>query len=133
MMRVSALTPAGPTCLGDMKMAISITLDDELVGRLENKAKKLQLSVEQFAISILTEAVKEPESVTPREAVTRIQVTAPNPAQVRPATANLADVLRAAPGDPCFDLESWNRQWSVVEAELKAITRANDVAEGRGG
>ncbi len=133
MMRASALTPVGPTCLGDMKMAITITLDDDLVAGLENKAKKQQLSVEQFALSILTEAVEEAESVTPREAVTRIQAIAPNPAQVRPATANLAEALRAAPGDPCFDLESWNRQWSVVEAELKAITRANDVAERRGG
>ncbi len=39
---------------------------------------------------------------------------------------------RAAPADPGFDLESWKRQWSVVEAELKALTRANDVAESRG-
>ena len=46
---------------------------------------------------------------------------------------NLADLLHAAPGDASFDLESWKRQWSVVEAELKAITRANDVAERGGG
>ncbi|MFI5458013.1 MAG: hypothetical protein ACHRXM_21445 [Isosphaerales bacterium] len=114
-------------------MAITITLDDDLVAGLESRAKKQQLSVEQFAIGILTAALEESESVTPREAVTRIQATAPNPSQVRPATANLADVLNAAPGDPCFDLESWKRQWSVVGAELKAITRANDAAEGRGG
>jgi hypothetical protein len=43
----------------------------------------------------------------------------------------LGDLLRAAPGDPCFDLESWKRQWYDVEAE-KPITRANDIAEGRG-
>jgi len=114
-------------------MAITITLDDDLVAGLESRAKKQQFSVEQLAISILTKAVEESESVTPREAVTRIQATAPNPTQVRPATENLADVLRAAPGDPGFDLESWKRQWSVVEAGLKAATRANDVAEGRGG
>jgi hypothetical protein len=112
-------------------MAITIKLDDDLVAGLENKAKKQQISVEQFAISILTEAAEEAESVTPREAVTRIQTTAPNPAQFRAATANLTDALRAAPSDPCFDLESWNRQWSVVESELKTITRANDVAEAR--
>ena len=114
-------------------MAITITLEDDLVAGLENRAKKQQLSVEQFAISILSEAVEESESVTPQEAVTRIQTTPPNPSQIRPATANLADVLRAAPDDPCFDLENWNRQWSIVEAESKAITRANDIAEGRGG
>ena len=132
-MRVSALTAVWPTYLGDLKMAITIILDDDLVAGLENKARQQRLSVEQFAISILTEIVEEAESVTPREVVTKIQSTAPNSAHVRPATANLADALTAAPGDSGFDLESWNRQWAVVEAELKANTRANDVAECRGG
>ncbi len=114
-------------------MAITITLDDDLVAALGTRAKKKQLSVEQFAISILAEAMEASESVTPREAVTKIQATAPNPSQIRPATANLADVLRAAPGDPSFDLETWKRQWSVVETELQVLTRGNDAAEGRGG
>jgi hypothetical protein len=114
-------------------MAITITLNNDLVAGLEKRAKQQQLSVEQFAIGILSAALEESESVTPQEAVTRIQTTAPNPSQVRPATANLADVLRTAPGDPSFDLENWNRQWSILEAESKAITRANDVAESRGG
>ena len=39
-------------------MATTITLDDDLVVGLENRAKELQLSVEQFAISILTEAIE---------------------------------------------------------------------------
>ena len=113
-------------------MAITITLEDDLVAGLENRAKKQQLSVEQFAISLLTEAI-ESESDTPLEVVARIRATPPNPSRIRPATANLADVLRASPGDPCFDLENWNRQWSAIEAERKAVTRANDLAEGRGG
>ena len=113
-------------------MAITITLEDDLVAELTDRAKRQQLSVEQLAVRILTEATAGSEPVTPREAVARIQATPPNPAQVRPGTANLADLLNGAPGDPCFDLESWKRQWSVVQAEMKAITRANDVAEGRG-
>lgn len=114
-------------------MAITITLDDDLVAGLEHRARKQQLSVEQFAIGLLTDAAEEPESDSPRETVTRIQATAPNDAQVRPATVNLANVLNASPCEPCFDPDSWNRQWSVIRAELKAITRANDLAEGRGG
>jgi plasmid stability protein len=132
MIRCTGSDPVGPTWLGGTKMAMMITLDDDLVAELENRAKKQQLSVEQFAIAILTEAMEQSESITPREAVTRIQTTAPNPSLVRPATANLADVLGAESGDPCFDLESWKQQWSVVEAELKALARANNVAEGRG-
>ena len=102
-------------------MAIVITLGDELVAGLQNRATKRKLSVEQFAISILTEAIAEPESVTPREVVARIQATAPNPSQVRPATANLADLLRSAPADNDFDLASWNRQWSAIETELRRL------------
>jgi len=114
-------------------MAITITLDDDLVAGLENKAKKQQLSVEQFVIGILTEAAEESESETLQEVVARIRATPPNPSLIRPATGNLADLQIASPDDPYFDLESWERQWSILEAESKAITRANDVAEGRGG
>jgi len=42
----------------------------------------------------------------------------------------LAEALRNAPEDPDFDLAEWTAQWQAVEAEMKAITRANDVAEG---
>jgi hypothetical protein len=71
------------------------------------------------------------EECTPEEAVGLIRRTPANPTQIRPATVNLADVLQAAPSDPTFDLASWQRQWSEVEAELKSVTYANDVAEGR--
>jgi plasmid stability protein len=113
-------------------MTITITLADDLVVELKDRAKKQQLSVEQYVIRILTDALAGSEAVTLRETVAAIQATLPNLAHVRPATADLADLLRGAPGDPGFDLEDWKRQWSVVDAEMKALTRANDVAEGRG-
>jgi hypothetical protein len=62
-----------------------------------------------------------------------LKAKAPNASQIRSATANLADVLNSETGYSCFELESWSRQWSSVEADLKAITRANDVAEDRAG
>jgi hypothetical protein len=68
-----------------------------------------------------------------RELVTAIQTTPPNPTLIKPATANLAELLSAAPDDPSFDLQSWQRQWSALEAEMKSLTRVNDVAEGGGG
>ena len=40
--------------------------------------------------------------------------------------------VRHLPEDPEFELETWRRQWSAVEAEMRALTRANDLAEGRG-
>jgi hypothetical protein len=119
--------------LGDTKMALTITLGDDLVGELEKFAKWQQLSVEQIAIGILTDAMAESETETLLEVVARIQALPPNPSMFRPAVGNLADVLRDGPDYPSFDLESCNRQWEAVEAEMKAITRADDVAEGRGG
>ena len=114
-------------------MALTIDLDDELVAALENKARIQQLSVEQLAIGILTEAAREFESLTPLEAVAKVQATPPIPGQIRSATANLADLLSSPDGEPDLDPEVWRRQWSAVEADLKAVTRANDVSEGRAG
>jgi hypothetical protein len=114
-------------------MPITIKLDDNLVSGLAEKAKEQQLTVEHLAIRILTEAVRELESVTVQEVVAKVRAMAPNPGQIRPATANLADLLSSADEEPDLDLEAWNRQWSAVEAEMKGITRANDIAEGRAG
>lgn len=63
--------------------------------------------------------------------VERIKATPPNPAAIRPASGSLAEALQNAPEDPDFDLETWTRQWEAVEAEMKAIDRADDIAEGR--
>jgi hypothetical protein len=94
------LTPARATCLEDTPMALTIDLDDELVAALENKARIQQLSVEQLAIGILTEAAREFESLTPLEAVAKVQATPPNPCQIRSATANLAELLSSPDGEP---------------------------------
>jgi prevent-host-death family protein len=64
--------------------------------------------------------------------VERIKATLPNPAAIRPATGSLAEALQNSPEDPYFDLEAWTRQWAAIEAEIKAIDRADDIAEGRG-
>lgn len=114
-------------------MAITIELDDNLVAGLAKKAKEQELSVEHLALNILTEAVREFESEAPQEVVARIQATVPNPCQIRSATANLADLLSSADDEPDLDLEAWKRQWSAVESDLKAVTSANDIAEGRAG
>ncbi|MCB0191308.1 MAG: type II toxin-antitoxin system prevent-host-death family antitoxin [Anaerolineae bacterium] len=64
--------------------------------------------------------------------VEHIKTTPPNPATVHSATASLAELLQNAPEEPDFDLESWTQQWQTIESEMKAIDRADDIAEGRG-
>jgi hypothetical protein len=36
------------------------------------------------------------------------------------------------PDDPDFDITAWSQEWARVEAEMKAITRANEQAEELG-
>lgn len=89
------------------------------------KQKRFQPPFQSLRVEILQ------DDCTPEGAVELIRMAPTNPAQIRTATVNLADALQAAPLDPTFDLESWQRQWSEAEAELKSSARANDIAEGR--
>jgi len=114
-------------------MPITITLTDAIHACLQDKAKSKHCSAEELALQILSDALAvESPSATPEEVVARIRATPPNPGSIRPASGSLADALRNAPRDPDFSLEVWQRQWRQVEAEMRAITRANDIAEGRG-
>jgi plasmid stability protein len=114
-------------------MAVMITLPDELEARLKRRAKGLRLSLENLVLEILGRAVGADEYFpTPEEVVAKIQVTPPNPHGIRLAEASLAEALRNAPQDPDFDLATWNREWEEAEAEMKATTRINAIAEGRG-
>jgi hypothetical protein len=78
------------------------------------------------------QAMNPLDSLTAEEVVARIQSTPPNPGAVRRPSADLGRLLESSPLEPSFDLNAWQRQWAAVEAELKAITDANNVAEGRG-
>jgi hypothetical protein len=111
-------------------MAITLALDDNLAAALETRAGKQRLTLEQFALNILAEAVEESEPITPTEVVAKIRGTTSSIAEA--ATAGLAEALRNSPDDAQFDWDEWTRQWANIEDELKATAQANDVAEGRG-
>lgn len=114
-------------------MTITVTLPDELARDLQSRAEEKSISLDALVADLLTIAlVNEVEAYpTLEEVVARIKATPPNPASIRPATGSLAEALQNAPDDPNFDLETWTQQWAAVEAEMKAITRANDIAEGQ--
>ena len=54
--------------------------------------------------------------------ITFIKATPPNPQSIRAAQGSLAEALKKAPNDPDFDLGQWEKNWSVVEAEMEAVT-----------
>jgi hypothetical protein len=111
-------------------MDLMIQLRDPLLQRIQLKAKENRLSIEEFVLDVLSEAVEEEEPFpTPEEVALKIKNTPPDPSSIRLATGSLADYLRNAPEDPDFDLETWTREWERVEAEMKATTILNRIAE----
>lgn len=113
-------------------MALTITLPARLAQQLEHVATTQQRSVEDVAIHLLDDVLSSTHSgPLPEDIVAKIKALLANPNNVRPAQGSLAEALRAAPENPEFDLAAWQQAWAAVQAEMKAITRANDAAEGR--
>ncbi len=114
-------------------MSLTITLSDELAHKLQIKAERRHLSPEALALTILADSLAETDEFpTLEEVVAHTKALPPNPASIRPATGSLLEALQNVPDDPDFDLETWTEEWAKIEAEMKAITRANDIVEGRG-
>ncbi len=113
-------------------MSITITLPDDIQAQLQRAAESQRRSLEEVALDILAKAAGTgPALPTPEGVVARIRATSPNPKSVRAATSSLAAALRNAPHAPDFDLGVWEQEWAVVESEIRATTRDNDIAEGR--
>ncbi len=126
-------------------MEITITLPDFIATKLQTKAQLQRRSKEEIAVELLDQALDAglalSDYIPPAldELVARIRATPPNPANQfdeRAMMQGLGECLQASiaaedPNEP-FDEAEWKRQWAAVEAEMKAITRANDLAEGRG-
>ncbi|WP_089721514.1 hypothetical protein [Candidatus Entotheonella palauensis] len=113
-------------------MTMQLSLSDELAAYVQSCAKARAISPDQFVSELVTQAIIAEEAFQLEKLVAQIQNMPPNPASIRPAQGSLLEALRAGPDDPHFDQDAWQREWANVEAELKAITRANDITEGRG-
>lgn len=113
-------------------MVMQISLSDDVAEYVQSGAEAQGISPDRFVSDIVSRAIKADQALSLEKLVAQIQDMPPNPASVRPAQGPLLEALRAGPNDPDFDQEAWEREWANVEAEMKAITRANDIAEGRG-
>jgi plasmid stability protein len=114
-------------------MATTITLPDALEAQLQQQADVQHRSLEAVALDLLHDALgataTEPDL---DDIVARIRLVDPKPQNVRVATGSLADALRHIPSDVSFDLDRWTRAWEAVETEMRAMTRTDDLSEGRG-
>jgi len=113
-------------------MATTITVPEPLAIRLQQQARVQHRSVEDVALEILRDALVEPPIPSVDAVVAKIKATRPNHRNIRPAHGSLAEVLRRTPHTEVFDLDQWQKDWAAVEAEMRAVTRADDLAEGRG-
>lgn len=114
-------------------MTLTLNLPKDLETKLKREAAARALSPEEYALDLLDNALEQENFPTPEEVVAKIKAMPPDPEAIHPATGSLVEVLKNAPQEPTdFDLQQWNREWAAVEAEMKRITRENDIAEGRG-
>jgi len=96
----------------------------------EHYEQLMEQARQQSTVKVAAETIRSDPAL--RALVEQIKTAPPNPAAFRPATGSLAEALQNSPTDPDFDLESWTRQWEAIEAEIKTIDKADDMAEGRG-
>lgn len=113
-------------------MPLTITLPDELAIKLQAQADVQQRRIDDVAVSILDSVLESEQHDSELEAlVLRMQSRPSDPSSIHPATQELAELLANVEHEEPIDVEAWKKDWAKAEAELKAITHANDVAEGR--
>lgn len=111
-------------------MTLTISLPIEAQEKLEKRAKAVKWSVEEMATHLLDDVLDDP-TPTIEEVLARIKSLPPTltlPDQVD--IHAWQEALRNPPDAPDFDEEVWNKQWAAVEEEMRAITKANAIAEG---
>jgi hypothetical protein len=124
---------------------MTITLDNQLDNALQELAQQLQLPPEEVVVKAVKQFVHGKEKngspkngvalqyqLQLKELVAEIQATSPNPAMIIPAQGSMTNTLAELallPKDPDFDLAEWTQQWEAIEAEIKAINKANTLAE----
>jgi len=111
-------------------MTLVINLSDTLADKVKAEAQKRHRSPEEIIVDILSTVFEENRTSSVSEIVALIKATTPDPAMVIPAEGSLAEALRDGPTDPNFDLQTWEREWRAVEAELKQINRFNAMEDG---
>ncbi len=123
-------------------MTTTITLPDHLASQLQRQALVQRRSVESLVIEYIEARLKEtalPTSVASNEMlandaellelVARIKATPPNSVRITPSQGNLAELLAVmVHGEPDQALLD---TLDAAELELRAINRADDIAEGR--
>lgn len=111
-------------------MTILVSLPTSIEDSLRRAARMQSISPEHLAAQILEDAFTDEGFETPEQVIERIKRLPPDPSNIRLATVSLKELLENSPVDPDFDVAEWQRQWNLIEQEMKAVSRANREAEG---
>jgi hypothetical protein len=113
-------------------MNVTVTIPDDQVTQLEHLAQYRNRSLDNLLTEFLLETIRQKLTDDQRlqQLVAETRALPYNPHNLRPAQGSLLEALKNSPVEPDFNLETWNKQWAMVEAEMKAIDQANDRAEG---
>jgi len=112
-------------------MNITLTIPDDQANQLQQLAQYQNRSLDSLLTEFLLETIRQKlaHDQQLQQLVTETRALPYNPNNLRLAQGSLKD----SPVDDqasTFDLETWNQQWMIVEAQMKRIDQANDSAEG---
>lgn len=111
-------------------MPVTLTVPDDLKVQLRRVAAAQHRAAEEVAVEILRTALLD-ASLVLNTAVGGIRRDRANSAGIRPARDALLDALPAGEADGSLDSAAWEAAWAVAEAEMAALTHADDRADGR--
>lgn len=112
----------------EAQMTLTISLPAEVQVKLKKRADAFKWSEEQMA-SHLLDTVLNASLPSLDEIIERVRNLPPSLENRSTSSISLAEALRNAPEDPDFDLAEWTAQWQAVEAEMRAIERADAIAD----
>ena len=128
-------------------MAMTITLSESIAERLQAHANQFQLSADALAEKLLADALPvsktngfqlppaDDDLSSLEEVIAKIKAIPPNPAAIELGAkvgdmAYIQSLLDNPPTDT-LTVAEWEEHWSAFEQELKALDRAQAIAEGQ--
>ena len=111
-------------------MTMTVTIPKRLAVKLAEMAVRQGTDPERLAVELLEDDLDEAVFPSVEEVVAKIRALPPS--EVIPASGSLLEHLASITvEDPAFDASEWNRQWALIEAEMKSIELTDQMREGR--
>jgi len=116
-------------------MTLTITIPDDLRDRLQRQAADQHVAPDQLALRLIHDALAEREDLPSlEEVVARIKATPPDPTKIErgkhAGDKEYIKYLLENPTPGTVTVEEWAELWPTIEAEMKEIDRADEIADG---